>query len=95
LALAAELAVLTGAPDARDRITAARRVVDENPWALACLLRAEGRLDGDPVTMRAALDAFNELDARYEWAVTALLVGGDVAEEGRATLARLGVSAPA
>ena len=94
LALAAELAVLTGAPDARDRITSARRSVDENPWALACLLRAEARLDGDPATLRLALDAFNELDARYEWAVTALLMGGDVADEGRATLARSGVSTP-
>jgi predicted ATPase/DNA-binding CsgD family transcriptional regulator len=94
VALAAELAVVTGAPDAADRVAAARDLVDDNPWALACLLRAQARLHDDAETMRAALDAFDEVDARYEWAVTALLVGGPVADEGRATLARLGVSTP-
>jgi hypothetical protein len=94
VALAAELAVVTGAPDAVDRVAAADALVDENAWARACLLRAEGRLHADPERLRAALDAFDALDARFEWAVTALLLGGEAAA-GRAALADMGVSAPA
>jgi hypothetical protein len=93
-AIDAELAVVAGLEDAAERIAAARALVEENAWGLACLLRAEARLSGDPAAMRAALDAFDSVDARFEWAVTALLAGGELAAHGRAVLADLGASPP-
>ena len=86
VALDAELAALTGAADAADRLATAHRMVDENAWARACLLRGEARLSGDDVALRGALDLFDEVEARFEWAVTALLAGGTTADEGRAVL---------
>ena len=44
VALDAELAALTGAADAAERLAAAHEMVDENAWARACLLRGEARL---------------------------------------------------
>jgi predicted ATPase/DNA-binding CsgD family transcriptional regulator len=93
-ALGAELAVVAGHDGAADRIATARDRSGENSWARACLLRAEGRLRSDPDLLRAALTAFDEIDSRFEWAITALLVGGDVAADGRAALAELGVALP-
>jgi hypothetical protein len=95
VALDAELAALTGAADAADRLTAAHATVDENAWARACLLRGEARLTGEGAALRRALDLFDEIGARFEWAVTALLAGGATAEEGRAVLEALGVTPPA
>ncbi|MGH9213382.1 MAG: ATP-binding protein [Acidimicrobiales bacterium] len=95
LALKAELTVVAGLAEASDALVSARSRIDEHAWANACLLRAEARLDGDPATMQAALDAFDDLDSRFEWAVTALLVGGDTAERARTTFAELGTSPPA
>jgi predicted ATPase/DNA-binding CsgD family transcriptional regulator len=93
-ALDAELAVVADHDDAAERIAAARARVDENAWAQACLLRAEARLHDDADLMRAALAAFDEIDARFEWAVTTQLVGGEVADEGRSVLDDLGVAPP-
>jgi hypothetical protein len=95
VALGAELAVVAGLDDAADRIAAARGRVDENAWGLACLLRAEARLTGDPATLRAALDAFDAIDARFEWAITALLAGDPLAAEGRSALSDMGATLPA
>jgi hypothetical protein len=93
-ALDAELAVVAGADDAAERIAAARGLVEENVWGRACLLRAEARLSGEPAAMRAALDAFDEIDARFEWAVTAVLAGEPLASQGRSVLADLGAGPP-
>ena len=94
-ALHAELAAVAGLPEAAELLVASRARVDENVWGNACLLRAEARLTGDPALMQAALRAFDELDARFEWAVTGLLVGGETAREAEATLADLGAAIPA
>jgi hypothetical protein len=93
-ALDAELAVIAGLDDAAARIAAARDRVDENAWGQACLLRAEARLTGDQAMLRAALDAFDAIDARFEWAVTALLAGDPLAAEARAALADMGAAPP-
>jgi hypothetical protein len=45
--------------------------------------------------VRAALTAFDEISARFEWAVTGLLAGGEAAARAEATLADLGATAPA
>ena len=50
-ALAAEVAVIAGLPDATQRLAAAAPAAQENLWAAACLARASGRLHDD----RAAL----------------------------------------
>jgi hypothetical protein len=52
-------------------IERARSLVDENAFGQALLLRAEGRLAD-------ALDAFDRIDARFEWATTAVLLGDEV-----------------
>jgi predicted ATPase/DNA-binding CsgD family transcriptional regulator len=93
-ALAAEIAVIAKAPDAPEQLDAARARVELNPWAAACLLRAEARLQSDGALLRAALDAFDEIGARFEWAVTAMLLDGAVADEGRALLEELGATLP-
>jgi hypothetical protein len=58
------------------------------------LLRADARLTGDPATLRAALDAFDAIDARFEWAVTALLAGDPLAAQARSVLAEVGAAPP-
>ncbi len=93
-AIAAEIAVVAGADDAADRVTRARADLAENHWSHACLLRAEARLHRDPSRMRAALDAFDAIDARFEWAVTGLLVGGEMADQALAALADIGAAPP-
>ena len=92
--LAVELAVVTGAGDAEQQLAAARAEIDENAWGHACLLRAEARLRSDPALLQASLDAFDEIDARFEWAITALLAGGELADRGRTTLTELGATLP-
>jgi hypothetical protein len=92
-ALEAEAAVAARAADADARLAAAQRSAAENPWAAACVDRARGRA-GDHDALQRALAGFATVGARFEWAVTALLVGGKVAAEGSAVLADLGVPAP-
>ncbi|CRK56556.1 Transcriptional regulator, LuxR family [Alloactinosynnema sp. L-07] len=87
LALRAEAAALTGSPDARHRIDAARAVVAGNPIADAQLERAAALLDGDQDRMLAAAAAFDVAGCRYQWARTLVLTGGDHAETGAAALA--------
>jgi predicted ATPase/DNA-binding CsgD family transcriptional regulator len=93
-AIAAEVAVVAGLPDAADRLAAAAPAGDENYWAAACLARAAGRLHRDQEALARSLAGWEGIDARFERACTLLLVDGR-AGEGRAELAALGCQPPA
>lgn len=92
VALRAEAATLTGNPDARRRIAAARTVVAGNPVAGAQLERAEALLDGDRDRMLAAAAAFDAAGCRYQWARTLILIGGEHAATGASALADIGLA---
>jgi predicted ATPase/class 3 adenylate cyclase len=93
-ALDAELAVLTGAADARARLDAARPAAAENRGAAACLSRARGRHQQERQLLEESIELWAAIDARFERAVTLLLLP-DRAEEGRAELAAIGATVPA
>jgi predicted ATPase/DNA-binding CsgD family transcriptional regulator len=92
VALRAEAAVLTGHPEARDRIAAARAIVAGNPVATAQVDRAEALLDGDPPRLLASAEAFRVAGCRYQWARTLVLAGGGHARTGTTALAELGLA---
>ncbi|GAA4698454.1 hypothetical protein GCM10023263_39680 [Phytohabitans rumicis] len=91
-ALRAEAAALTGTPDARHRIAAARSIVAGNPIAGALVERAAALLDGDQDRMLAAAAAFDAAGCRYQWARTLVLTGGEYAATGAAALSDLGLA---
>lgn len=91
-ALAAEVAVVAGAPDAADRLAAAEPLRTENTWAAACVDRAHGRL-GDRDAVERSIAGWERIEARFERACTLLLLD-DRAAEGHAELAALGCSPP-
>ncbi len=93
-AMAAEVAVVAGLPDAGRQLTAAEAAGQENDWAGACLARARGRRHGDPRAMAASVAGWEAIGARFERACTLLLLPGRAAE-GHAELAALGCPAPA
>jgi len=92
-AIAAEVAVVAGLPDAAGRLKAAGPAGQENYWAAACLARAAGRLTGDPGEYTRSLAGWERIDARFERACTLLLLDGR-AGEGHAELAALGCQPP-
>jgi len=92
-AVAAEVAVLGGAPDAAGRLAAAAPAGDENYWAAACLARAAGRLHGDGDALLRSVTAWERIGARFERACTLLLIPGRSAE-GAAELRALGCAEP-
>ncbi|MGW2015974.1 ATP-binding protein [Streptomyces sp. NPDC001927] len=89
--LRAEASALSGHPDARARVTAARTTVAGNPVASAHVDRTEALLDGDVPRQLAAAVAFETAGCRYQSARTLLLAGGDHAVAGTAALAALGL----
>jgi predicted ATPase len=91
--VAAEAAVAAGLPDAPDRLALAEPVGAECAWAAACLSRARGRLHGDRAALEESAAGWERIGARFERAVTLLLLP-DLADEGRAELAALGCPAP-
>ena len=93
-AIAAEVAIVAGLPDAADRLAAAAPAGEENYWAAACLARAAGRLNGDHGALARSLAGWEGIDARFERACTLVLMDGR-ADEGRAELATLGCQPPA
>jgi hypothetical protein len=93
-AIAAEVAIVAGLPDATERLAAAAPAGEENYWAAACLARAAGRLGGDHGTLARSLAGWEAIDARFERACTLTLMDGR-ADEGRAELAALGCPPPA
>lgn len=92
-AAGAELAVVAGLPDAAERLAEAGPAAEENDWAAACLTRATARHTGDPQLMADSVTKWERLGARFERAVTMLLVP-ERAEEGRAELTALKAAAP-
>jgi predicted ATPase/DNA-binding CsgD family transcriptional regulator len=92
-ALAADLAVAAGRPDAAARLAAAEPAARENRWAAACLARTRARLSGDAADLDAAVTAWERLGARYERACTLALVPSRRAE-ARTELDALGVPMP-
>jgi len=93
-AVAADLAVAAGLPDAAARLAAAEPAAQENRWAAACVARARGRLTGDPADLAAAVTAWERVGARYERACTLALIPSR-RTEAAAELADLGVPMPA
>lgn len=83
--LRAEASVLTGHPEARQRVAAARKLVTGNPVATAQLDRAQALLDGDLPRQLAAATAFDTAGCPYQSARTLLLAGdGNGTENGDA-----------
>ena len=93
-AIAAEVAVVAGLPDAASRLDEAAPAGAENYWAAACLARAAGRLHADPAELERSVVAWERIGARFERACTLLLLP-DRAAEGLAELAALGCRPPA
>jgi hypothetical protein len=93
VAIAAEVAVMTGADDAEAQLAAAAEMALENAYAAAYLLRAAGRLHGDEQELSAAVARWEVIGARFERACTLLLLP-DRAAEGRAELAALRCTLP-
>jgi hypothetical protein len=94
LAVAVEAAVIQGAPDAAERLAHAAPAAAENRWAAACLARATGRHTGDIAPLAEAVARWEHLEARFERAITLLLIPGRQAE-GHAELDALGCPPPA
>ncbi|MDX3549042.1 LuxR C-terminal-related transcriptional regulator [Streptomyces europaeiscabiei] len=90
--LRAEAAVLTGHPEARDRVTAARGLVTGNPVVTAQLDRAQALLDGDLTRQLAAATAFDAAGCPYQSARTLLLAGDGHTAAGTTALAGLGLA---
>jgi hypothetical protein len=93
-AAGAELAVVAGLPDATERLVQAGPAAAENDWAAACLARATARQTGDRQLLAESLARWEHLGARFERAVTLLLIP-ERAAEGRAELTTLKASMPA
>ncbi|HYB87921.1 MAG TPA: LuxR C-terminal-related transcriptional regulator [Streptosporangiaceae bacterium] len=94
LAIAVEAAVIQRAPDAAERLAHAAPAAAENRWAAACLARAAGRHTGEIARLEEAVAAWEHLEARFERAITLLLIPGRE-REGLAELAALGCPPPA
>jgi hypothetical protein len=71
-AVAAELAVVAGLPDATDHLAAV--AAEENDWAAACHARARGRRYGDPAALRESADRWERIGASAERAYTLRLL---------------------
>jgi predicted ATPase/DNA-binding CsgD family transcriptional regulator len=93
-ALAAEVAVIAGLPDATQRLAAAAPAAQENLWAAACLARANGRLHDDRAALEESLAGWQRIGSRFEHACSLLLMPG-LAAQGHAELDALGCPPPA
>ncbi len=90
-----EVAVVAGEPDAEQRLhEIAPTAASENDYAAAILHRAAGRLHHDAGALEVAVAQWEALGARFERAVTLLLLP-DRRVEGEAELAALGCPLPA
>ena len=93
-AVAAEVAVAAGQPDAGSILDAAAPAGRENDWAAACLARADGRLTGGQAALERSVAGWEHIGAGFERACTLLLLDGR-ADEGLAKLRELGCQPPA
>lgn len=64
-AAGAELAVVAGLPDAKERLEQAERTAVECDWAAACVARAKGRT-GDRAATRESVEIWTRIGARFE-----------------------------
>ncbi|MBP5880192.1 LuxR C-terminal-related transcriptional regulator [Streptomyces scabiei] len=90
--LRAEASVLTGHPEARERVAAGRTLVAGNPVVTAQLDRAQALLDGDLPHRTTLAKAFDAADCPYQSARTLLLAGDGHTAAGTTALARLGLA---
>ncbi|MFI6153810.1 ATP-binding protein [Kitasatospora sp. NPDC051170] len=95
VALRAEAAVLAGAPDAADRLAAARTAVTGNPVAAALVERAEALLTGDTGRLLATAATLDAAGCPYQSARTLTLAGGHHTTRGATALTGLGLTPPA
>jgi hypothetical protein len=93
-AISVEAAVVTGAANAEERLTAAQHLAGENDFVAANLLRAAGRLHHDEALLNEAVAAWEAIGARFERACTPLLLAGRT-EDGARELAALNCPLPA
>jgi hypothetical protein len=93
-AVRVETAVVAGSGDAEEQLTAAQRLVHENDFVAAQLLRVAGRLHHDESALKDSVARWEAIGARFERACTLLLLPDRVAE-GLAELAALGCTPPA
>ncbi|MRH89787.1 ATPase [Nocardia sp. SYP-A9097] len=92
VALRAETFALERVPDAADRVSEAKAVVNGNPYAVAMVNRAEALLAHDPNRILATAAAFDAAGSRYQSARSRILAGGDHATHATSDLAELGLS---
>jgi hypothetical protein len=88
-AVSVEVAVVTGAADAEERLAAAQSLSHENDFVSASLLRTAGRLHSDHVLLKESVGAWEAIGARFERACTLLLLP-ERADEGARELGALG-----
>ena len=86
--------MLSGQPDADERLVAARAVIAGNPIATAIVDRAGVIRTGNRDGLVAAAVAFRSAACPYQQARTLVFAGGAEREEGLAILAELGVASP-
>jgi predicted ATPase/DNA-binding CsgD family transcriptional regulator len=96
-ALWAEAAVLSGHPDAPERVDRARLMSNANPIATAIVDRAAALAngagkDGDRDGLTAAAAALEATGCRYQWARSLVMIGGDRRARGEAMLATMGAT---
>ncbi len=91
----AEAAVLAELPDAAHRVARAVPLTVGNPVAQAVVRRAAGLVagaDAGRADLVGAATALRALGARYQWARTLVMLGGDDRERGEQELAALGAT---
>lgn len=91
-ALWAEAAVLTGHPEATERLARAERATAGNSIATALVARAAAIAAGDSGGLRAAADSLAADGCRYQEARTRIILGGDERVRGETALAELGAT---
>jgi hypothetical protein len=92
-AIAVEVAVVAGEPDAERRLAEAQPLAEENDFAAAYLVRAAGRLHGGDTLLKEAVLRWEAIGARFERACTLLLLP-PTADQGAADLAALNCPLP-
>jgi predicted ATPase/DNA-binding CsgD family transcriptional regulator len=88
----AEAAVLSGYPEAADRLRRARRATAGNPIATAIVDRVAALTAGDRDGLIAAAGALQDAGCRYQWARTLILIGGQHQYRGEFELAAIGAT---
>jgi predicted ATPase/DNA-binding CsgD family transcriptional regulator len=91
-ALKAEAAVLTGHPDAKERLDRAQQIAAGNPIATAIVERAEALQRDDREGLVTAAAAFESAGCPYQQARSLVLAGGNARVTGLTMFDALGIS---